>query len=114
VGRNGSGKSSFAEAVELLTTGTNRRWSTRSKIWREGWRNLHHGSSELRVEFVFEGDGVATAIERWPTDGDVESGIRTIQRAGGKTMPLESLGWTRSLELYRPFLSYNELGAMFR
>ena len=113
VGRNGSGKSSFAEAVELLTTGTNRRWSTRSKIWREGWRNLHHGSSELRVEFVFEGDGVVTAIEQWPADGDVENGTRTIQRAGRKTAPLESLGWTRSLELYRPFLSYNELGAMF-
>ena len=66
VGRNGSGKSSFAEAVELLTTGTNRRWSTRSKVWREGWRTLHHGSSELRVEFVFEGDGVATAVQQWP------------------------------------------------
>jgi recombinational DNA repair ATPase RecF len=113
VGRNGSGKSSFAEAVELLTTGTNRRWSTRSKVWREGWRNLHHATSELRVEFVFEGDGVATAVEQWPEDGDVDDGTRTIQRAGAKKAPLESLGWTRSLELYRPFLSYNELGAMF-
>lgn len=113
VGRNGSGKSSFAEAVELLTTRTNRRWSTRSKVWREGWRNLHHGPSELRVEFVFEGDGVATATEQWPADVDVENGTRTIQRAAGKKAPLDSLGWTRSLELYRPFLSYNELGAMF-
>ena len=113
VGRNGSGKSSFAEAVELLATGTNRRWSTRSKVWREGWRNLHHASSELRVEFVFEGDGVATATLQWPADADVEKGTRTIQRGGGKKAPLESLGWTRSLELYRPFLSYNELGAMF-
>jgi recombinational DNA repair ATPase RecF len=113
LGRNGSGKSSFAEAVELLTTGTNRRWSTRSKVWREGWRNLHHGSSELRVEFVFEGDGVATAVEQWPADGDVDNGTRTIQRASGKQAQFESLGWTRSLELYRPFLSYNELGAMF-
>jgi len=113
VGRNGSGKSSFAEAVELLTTGTNRRWSTRSKVWREGWRNLHHEPSELHVEFVFEGDGVATAVEQWPADGDVENGTRTIQRGGGKKVPLESLGWMRPLELYRPFLSYNELGAMF-
>lgn len=113
VGRNGSGKSSFAEAMELLTTGSNRRWSTRSKVWREGWRNLHHGSSELRVEFLFEGNGVATATEQWPADGDVDSGTRTIQRAGGRKAPFESLGWTRSLELFRPFLSYNELGAMF-
>ncbi|HYK98812.1 MAG TPA: ATP-binding protein, partial [Candidatus Acidoferrales bacterium] len=113
VGRNGSGKSSFAEAVELLTTGANRRWSTRSKVWREAWRNLHHGSSELRVDFVFEGDGVATAVEQWTDDADLEKGTRTIQRAGGKKAPFESLGWARSLELYRPFLSYNELGAMF-
>src|SRR5436190_17741503 len=35
VGRNGSGKSSFAEALELLLTGDNSRWSTRSAIWRE-------------------------------------------------------------------------------
>lgn len=113
VGRNGSGKSSFAEAVELLTTGTNRRWSTRSKVWREGWRNLHHNESELRVEFVFEGDGIATAVEQWPADAEVEKGIRTIQRASGRKAPFDSLGWARSLELYRPFLSYNELGAMF-
>ena len=114
VGRNGSGKSSFAEAIELLTTGSNRRWSTRSKVWREGWRNLHHGSSELRVDFVFQGDGATTAVEQWAADAvDVEKGTRTVQRAGGKKAPLDSLGWMRPLELYRPFLSYNELGAMF-
>ena len=62
---------------------------------------------------MFEGDGVATAVQQWPADGDVENGTRTIQRASGKTAQFESLGWTRSLELYRPFLSYNELGAMF-
>ena len=42
IGRNGSGKSSFAEAAEILLTGTNSRWAHRSKIWQEGWRNLHH------------------------------------------------------------------------
>ena len=41
VGRNGSGKSSFAEALELLLTGENRRWEGRSAVWRAGWRNLH-------------------------------------------------------------------------
>ncbi len=30
VGRNGSGKSSFAEGVEILLTGTNSRWAKRS------------------------------------------------------------------------------------
>ena len=38
VGRNGSGKSSFAEALEVLFTGNSLRWAGRSKIWQEGWR----------------------------------------------------------------------------
>ena len=38
VGRNGSGKSSFAEALEVLLTGDSKRWMDRSKIWKEGWR----------------------------------------------------------------------------
>ena len=37
VGRNGSGKSSFAEALELLLTGENRRWQGRSAVWKAGW-----------------------------------------------------------------------------
>ena len=113
VGRNGSGKSSFAEAVELLTTGTNRRWSTRSKVWKEGWRNLHHAPPALNVEFVVQGEGVATANEQWTAEADVDKGTRTIQRGAGKRAAFESLGWTRPVELYRPFLSYNELGATF-
>jgi len=40
VGRNGSGKSSFAEGLELLMTGANLRWPKRTKIWREGWQRL--------------------------------------------------------------------------
>jgi hypothetical protein len=40
VGRNGSGKSSFAEGLELPLTGDTYRWSQRSKVWRDGWRNL--------------------------------------------------------------------------
>lgn len=47
VGRNGSGKSSFAEGLELLLTGDTYRWSQRSKVWRDGWRNLHHPQAAL-------------------------------------------------------------------
>src|SRR5262245_36524787 len=52
VGRNGSGKSSFAEALELLLTGDNSRWSTRSAIWREGWRNLHQSDARIAPQFA--------------------------------------------------------------
>src|SRR5258706_14473022 len=33
-GRNGSGKSSFAQAAELVLTGDNKRWSGRGPVWR--------------------------------------------------------------------------------
>jgi hypothetical protein len=52
VGRNGSGKSSFAEGLELLLTGDTYRWSQRSKVWRDGWRNLHHPKAALAAEFA--------------------------------------------------------------
>ena len=41
VGRNGSGKSSFAEAAELAVTGESRRWSHNTAA-RTGWRNRPH------------------------------------------------------------------------
>ena len=39
VGRNGSGKSSFAEGLEVLLTGDSLRWKERAAVWRDGWRN---------------------------------------------------------------------------
>src|SRR4051794_37234454 len=42
VGRNGSGKSSFAEGLELLMTGALKRWEKRPKAWTETWQCLHH------------------------------------------------------------------------
>ncbi|HET9058551.1 MAG TPA: ATP-binding protein, partial [Acidimicrobiales bacterium] len=35
-GRNGSGKSSFAEAAEILFTGSLSRWDKRSAVWKNG------------------------------------------------------------------------------
>ena len=60
VGRNGSGKSSFAEGLELLLTGDTYRWSQRSKVWRDGWRNLHHPQAALAAEFASEPAGGTT------------------------------------------------------
>jgi hypothetical protein len=56
VGRNGSGKSSFAEALELLLTGDTYRWAQRTKVWRDGWRNLHHPKAAIAAEFALEGE----------------------------------------------------------
>ena len=50
IGRNGSGKSSFAEALELLLTGDTYRWKKpRTAVWREGWRNLHHPKAAIEA-----------------------------------------------------------------
>src|SRR3712207_8206787 len=48
VGRNGSGKSSFAEALELLMTGTTKRWDTKAKAWSSAWQRSEEHTSELQ------------------------------------------------------------------
>jgi hypothetical protein len=66
VGRNGSGKSSFAEGLEVLLTGGNKRWDGRSAVWKDGWRCLHHPNPCLvRAEFAVEALGTVTVERRW-------------------------------------------------
>lgn len=113
VGRNGSGKSSFAEALELLLTGDNSRWSTRSAIWKEGWRNLHQSDARIDAEFVVEGAKGATVVSReWKPDAKLEEADTVVSAPGSKTSDLETMGWAGAVEMYRPFLSYSELGSM--
>ena len=60
VGRNGSGKSSFAEALEVLLTGDLRRWAKLSAVWQQGWRSMHQSDhAEITAEFLVEGAGHA-------------------------------------------------------
>ncbi|MFL5798725.1 MAG: AAA family ATPase [Actinomycetota bacterium] len=114
VGRNGSGKSSFAEAVELLLTGDNSRWSTRSAIWKEGWRNLHHADARIDAEFVLEGaKGKASISRRWAPGAKLEEAETLVSVPGSEASTLDDLGWAGAIEMYRPFLSYSELGSMF-
>ena len=114
VGRNGSGKSSFAEALELLLTGDNQRWSShRSKIWREGWRNLHTpDATRLEARLLIDGEaGPYSVVRSWAAEQTLDDGEASVNR-GGESAPLSKLGWQEPLATYRPFLSYNELGSM--
>jgi energy-coupling factor transporter ATP-binding protein EcfA2 len=113
VGRNGSGKSSFAEGLELLLTGTNLRWVDRTKVWRDGWRNLHDdGSTVLAARFRLDGDPTPLEVRRrWPAGAALDAGD-SIEVSGPRSSWAE-LGWDAPLEQYRPLLSYNELGTMF-
>ena len=113
VGRNGSGKSSFSEALELLLTGDNQRWSSkRTRIWKEGWRNLHHsGTTHIEARVWIDGRAEPhTVVRSWKPMDNLDDGDATVS-AQGKSAPLTSLGWSYALSAYRPFLSYNELGS---
>ena len=116
IGRNGSGKSSFAEAAEILLTGTNSRWARRSKIWQEGWRNLHHTSrTAVEATFAIDGqNGETTVTRQWADGAALNDSTATVRRPGDRAKhDLASLGWGSAIETFRPFLSYNELGQTF-
>ncbi len=115
VGRNGSGKSSLAEGLEVLLTGDSYRWKDRVKVWRDGWRNLHQGeSSSVSAEILIEDDRALTTINRSWLDAadDVEESEVVVQSQGKRRTELASLGWDVPLEAFRPFLTYSELGSM--
>ena len=113
VGRNGSGKSSFAEALELLLTGENRRWAHRSAVWKEGWRNLHWtGPVEIEASLAIEGEQQPLIVRcAWTQDADVADVVTTV-RGARRGDGLAVLGWEAAISTYRPFLPYNELGSI--
>ncbi|MEV5303369.1 ATP-binding protein [Amycolatopsis methanolica] len=115
-GRNGSGKSSFSEALELALTGDTYRWNSKRnpKMWKEHWRNLHHPvQCEIRVELAEEGSGSTTIGVDWADGADLSERTSWVQRNGSRREPgIDSLGWRRAVELYQPILSYDELGGL--
>jgi ABC-type hemin transport system ATPase subunit len=101
VGRNGSGKSSFAEALEVLLTGELRRWQKRPAVWREGWRNLHApDGARIDASFLLEDAGEVTISRSWDSSDDV---------ADSRVSGLDRLNWDDALGAYRPFLTHTEL-----
>jgi energy-coupling factor transporter ATP-binding protein EcfA2 len=118
-GRNGSGKSSIAEGLEMLLTGGTYRWKNKkSTQWSERWRNVHHdGQAEIVAEITEEGSGPVRLCTRWkPEATDVNDHTtvaqRTINGTKGPTQDAAILGWAPSLETYRPMMSYDELGGL--
>lgn len=111
-GRNGSGKSSFSEALELLLTDSCSRWADRRKTWREAWQNLHHdGPTRIAAEVAIDGHARAVRLEgEWDPGSDPDE--RRLDRVAGSgdLSKRADLGWAGGFETWRPFLSYNELG----
>lgn len=114
-GRNGSGKSSLAEAFELVLTGGTYRWNKPSTQWKEHWRNLHHGDpASIKVEVIEEASAPIMITSTWPADAtSVDDRTVVSQRGKAKQqVGVSGLGWDRPLELFRPILSYDELGGL--
>lgn len=109
-GRNGSGKSTYAEALEVALTSTSYRWQGRAAAWVRDWVNLHTPRPrQIRVKLTEEGVGTTTVGVDWPADSDRFEDLRTwVQRPSQKREP--GPGWASAIELYRPILSYEELG----
>ncbi len=107
VGRNGSGKSSFSEALEMALLGTNQRWEQRVKVWRDGWQNLHHRHTRVAARFTVDGRRQPLEVARVWRDGDgVDASTLYID---GRPATPEALGWAQHLAGYPPLLSHNEL-----
>ena len=114
VGRNGSGKSSFAEGLEVLLTGGNKRWDGRSGVWKDGWRCLHRPNPcAVRAEFAVEALGTVTVERRWDDAAPLDASTAWFQPKGGARKPYEELTWHTAIRTHRPLLPYTELGAVF-
>ncbi|MGC5027604.1 AAA family ATPase [Tsukamurella sp. DT100] len=117
-GRNGSGKSSFAEALEYALTGTSYRWKEKrsAQQWAGAWRNLHSGAARIAADFAMQqagGGRTLTVGAQWADDADLDEARRWAQVASEKQTGVADLGWEQPLAVYRPLLSYDELGGIF-
>ena len=113
VGRNGSGKSSFAEALEL-PNGNLRRWHGLPVVWRRGWRSMHHPKqAQITAGFLVQGAGPAVVQQSWPDDADFADSSVYVQFAGEKRADLERLRRSAALADHRPFLAHSEIEAFF-
>jgi len=113
VGRNGSGKSSIAEAAEFALTGDSLRWSGKTLDWKSGWRNLHaKDEPEIVVKLRAEGEREPRSVRvRW-RNNKLDSTETVVTIPGSGRQSLDSLGWSSAVTTFRPFLSYQELSTI--
>lgn len=112
VGRNGSGKSSLAEALEVALTGTSERWASRkNKDWAAGWNNIHwSGRPWISAEFYMDGEPETITVRRDWADDNVESSSLTVTKGQKVDTHFDHVGWSEGVSNLPPFLSYNTLG----
>jgi recombinational DNA repair ATPase RecF len=111
LGRNGSGKSSFADGAEVALTGSSKYLLSKTADWRKQWRNIHDAHAPaVAVELQVDGEDRLLTVRRQWTGKDLADSVPQAQWDDGEQHDLASLGWSDALERYRPFLSYDDLG----
>lgn len=116
-GRNGSGKSSFAEALELALTGDSYRWRRKDARWSSDWHNIHQPTPcEVRIDLAVDNVGTTTVGLDWADGAALDDRATWTQRDGKRReQGLANLGWSAAIvELYRPILSYEELSGLLQ
>lgn len=109
VGRNGTGKSTFAEGLETLLSGTTSRWEER-KEWKNAWKNLaFEGRPRVAATLLAEGVGVCHASRTWEKDDDLGDGKFEVKADASHDARLD---WRLSCQKARPFLGYRQLGTV--
>jgi hypothetical protein len=65
------------------------------------------------VELTVNGQaGVVRVTREWPKDASLGSAQSLVQPPGAPRRPLAAMNWSAPPEVFRPFLSYSELGAL--
>ena len=112
-GANGSGKSSFVEALDVLLTGGTGRFDGRGPEWRAAWSNLHESEGgNIQATFTVAataGDSTSVTLKRsW-------TGNRFMAAAYDESPSrlMARLGWLTALDEFKPVLGYEELGPLF-
>ncbi|MFF4344820.1 AAA family ATPase [Kitasatospora sp. NPDC001540] len=115
VGRNGSGKTSVAESIEVAFTGARSSRQGRNADRDSQWYNLHDGNApKIELRLAIEGDqGRSTLTRSWPGT-ELDGSQAVFKRPGHGTGPLSGTGWERAAVDHRPFLSHDDLHRMLK
>lgn len=110
-GHNGSGKSSMAEALELVIAGDVNRWAKRPAAWKENWRNVHSQAVSVRVclnprSNTSSPPHTELAV-RWAPDAKLNEMARSL-RIGGKAAA-GTTWWDADAKIHRPLLMYEDI-----
>ncbi|GAB3622637.1 ATP-binding protein [Mariniluteicoccus endophyticus] len=111
-GRNGSGKSSLAEGLEVALTGRTYRWGNdrTSTQFDPAWRNLHTNAEPNISLRLTRDDQDCTIDVAWAPGATDKAALTRSVESVGQTADFSSLGWDSAIEVFRPMLSYEELG----